>query len=179
MVTVAMPAASKMWASVLTVRVQRGQTGVREDDVHLVLLEEPSRGRAAVHANGGEVELVAGEGEMHIGHLADGAVLGHLFEPVDGEHDVEVGGDAAGIEVGAPMPHYDVAPVSMQHAIAGVDREEVVVILVMQRGGGDQRNFRLGERRGLDECGVGEVRAGNLGRAGLDGVVAHFARRSS
>ena len=54
----------------------------KEHDVDALITQELGAGRSGIHAEGRQLELIAGIGEVLIGHAADHAAVGQLVEPV-------------------------------------------------------------------------------------------------
>ena len=62
----------------------RGQ----QNDVHFVVGEKLSARRAAIHADGREIELIASEREVDVGDAADHAFGRHFLKAINGKDDV-------------------------------------------------------------------------------------------
>ena len=54
----------------------------KEHDVDALITQELGAGRSGIHAEGRQLELIAGIGEVLIGHAADHAAVGQLVESV-------------------------------------------------------------------------------------------------
>ncbi len=142
--TVARPAASKTWASVLTVRVHSGQTGREQHHVDGVGQQLGGARRAGVESQLRHgVGLIAGEREVARGDRPDRAVGSQLLESVDRVHDVHIDLEAGVIEVRAPVPEDQVAVVAVEGAIAGVALRERWVVWATQRRRRDDRHGAL------------------------------------
>ena len=148
--TVDSPAASNTCASVQTVRGHRGQTGVKDDDVHPVFEQLLRTRRARVQAHfGHRFGLVAGERVVEVGDAADGAALGQLVQAVDGIDDVQVRREAGAVEVRAHVTQLQVARTVRDGLEVDVRDRERIGSLAVQRRAGDDRDARVrkGRRR--------------------------------